>query len=245
MEWTNLVAIKPEGDGIPLFCVQGDEANRTLPIYLGEHTPFYAFQHQGGDGKRIELDRVEIIAAHFLQELKEARPAGPYLLCGYSFGGILAYEMAQQLIAAGEEVPLLTLFDSYSPVLHEEAMQHGARFYEPLKATVMRKAIESRLRRGSLLKGRLRHFHIIDTYDKAVTAYTPKPFNGKLSVFKAKGSWGRMDMGWHGLAQGGFEIELVPGDHYTMITEPNVAHIAQLLKTRIQAIEEAHMDRVP
>ena len=245
MSWTNLVAIQPHGKSLPLFCVQGDEANRTLPKHLGPDRPFYAFQHQGGDGKRIALDRVETIAGHFVDELKQARPHGPYLLCGYSFGGIIAYEMAQQLVAQGASVPLLTLFDTYAPLIHAEAMQHGAHFYEPLKAAILHKAVEQRLRKGTLLRGRLRHFHIIDTYDKAVSAYTARPYPGRLSIFKAKDSWGRFDMGWHGLANGGLEIETIPGDHFSMIAEPNVAVIAEQLRLRIAFVEERSADRVP
>ncbi len=245
MNWSNLVAIRTEGEGLPVFCVQGDDANRLLPKYLDAKNPFYVFQHQGNDGKRIELDRVETIAAHFIRELKEARPQGPYLLCGYSFGGILAYEMAQQLIGHGDSIPFLGLFDTYAPTVHQQAMQHGARFYEPLKAAIMRSAIELRLRKGTLLKGKLRHFHIIDTYDQAITAYKVHPYPGRLSVFKAKDSWGRFDMGWHGSAEGGLEIETIPGDHFTMIKEPNIRHLAEQLRLRIAFAEEQRAQAVP
>lgn len=245
MAWTNLTLIQPEGTGIPVFCVQGDQANRLIPKHLGPERPFYAFLHQGDDGRRIELDRVEAIAAHFIGELKEARPRGPYLLCGYSFGGILAYEMAQQLVAAGDQVPMLVLLDSYAPHLHDEATRHSERFYAPLKDAVLRKLVEAKLRKGETIKGRLRHYHIIDTYQRALSAYSAKPIGARLTLFKAERSWGPMDLGWHGLAAAGFDLEVISGNHSTMLDEPNVIELTGRLRTRIAFAEEARANTVP
>lgn len=245
MPWTNLTLIQPAGSGIPVFCVQGDQANRSIPEHLGTERPFYAFIHQGNDGHRIELDRVEPIASHFIKEMKEARPKGPYLLCGYSFGGILAYEMAQQLLASGDQVPMLVLFDSQAPQLHAQAMKEGERFYAPLKDVILRNLVEAKLRKGAAINGKLRHFHIIDTYDRAIRAYTAKPIRARLTVFKAEHSWGPMDLGWHRYAKCGFDLEVVSGDHNTMLDEPHVAELAEHLRTRIAFAEQAFANAVP
>ncbi len=242
---SNLTLIQSEGDGLPVFCVQGDQANQHIPRYLGPTRPFYAFKHQGDDGKRILRDSVQSIAEHSLRELRSARANGPYLLCGYSFGGVIAYEMAQQLIASGEEVPLLALFDAYAPNLHEIATQEGTKFYQPLKAAVMRKVLERRWAKGGSVSGKLRHFHIIDTYLQAIAAYDVKPYPGQLTVFKAERSWGPMDLGWHALAKGGLDLEVLPGDHYSMVHEPDVAHLAEQLRLRIDFVEERRRYAVP
>lgn len=228
-DWKNLSLIQPEGEGLPIFCVHGDEASHFIPKYIGNSRPFYAFFHQGEDGSRIEHTTVENIAAHFIKELKQAKPQGPYLLTGYSFGGIVAYEMAQQLTATGDDVPMLVLLDTYAPALHQQAIASDTKFYDPLKKSILRGIVKRALKKGGTVPTRWRNFHIIDTYDKAVLSYRPKPYTGKLTVLKAATSWGPKEMGWSELAQGGLDVQVVPGDHYNMIKEPNVGRIAEQL----------------
>ena len=231
-DWKNLSLVQPEGDGLPLFCVHGDEASHFIPKYLGNTRPFYAFFHQGEDGKRIEHTSVESIAAHFIREMKQARPKGPYLLTGYSFGGIVAYEMAQQLTAAGDEVPLLAVFDTYAPGLHPEAIKADAKPWDGLKKAVLRGIVKRALHGNGPVPARWRNFHITDTYDRAVKSYVPSPYNGKLTVIKAAQSWGPKEMGWEKLAKGGIDVVLVPGDHYSLIKEPHVKELTRELATR-------------
>jgi thioesterase domain-containing protein len=245
MAWSNLLPVRQEGSKPPLLCVQGDEASRLLPKYLDAETPFYAFLHQGGDGLRIPHDKVETIAAHYIKEMKEARPRGPYNLCGYSFGGIVAYEMAQQLRAAGDEVPLLALIDSYAPHLHEQAMRHDMPFYTPIKEFMLNRMVEHKLSEGKAISGRLRHFHIIDTYNRAIRGYRAKAYGGRLMVFRSMDGWGTIDMGWHDLANGGFFLYKVPGDHYSIIREPNIERLARVLQDSIDQTEESRTAAVP
>ncbi|HRH38685.1 MAG TPA: non-ribosomal peptide synthetase, partial [Flavobacteriales bacterium] len=68
--WENLSLIQSEGDGTPLFCVHGDEANHSIPKHLGTGRPFYAFFHQGEDGRAMKYTSVETIASHFIKEMK-------------------------------------------------------------------------------------------------------------------------------------------------------------------------------
>lgn len=233
-EWKNLSLIQPKGTAPPLFCVHGDEASHFLPKYLGDDRPFYAFFHQGEDGKAIRYTTVESIASFFISELKQARPHGPYLLCGYSFGGIVAYEMAQQLTAMGDEVPYLAVIDAYSPALHGEAIASDLKVYDPIKKAVLRALVARFLRNGGTVPERFRNFHIIDTYDRAAMAYTPRPFAGKLTVMKAERSWGPKEMGWEQLAKGGLEVRMVPGDHYDLIKEPHVSALAYELRLTME-----------
>ncbi|MBK9699348.1 MAG: amino acid adenylation domain-containing protein [Flavobacteriales bacterium] len=233
-DWKNLSLIQPEGGAPPLFCVHGDEASHFLPKYLGTGRPFYAFFHQGEDGKVIRHTTVEAIARFFISELKQARPQGPYLLCGYSFGGIVAYEMAQQLTAMGDEVPYLAVIDAYSPALHAEAIASDLKFWDPIKKMVLRGLVARYLRNGGTVPERFRNFHIIDTYDRAAMAYRPKPYAGRITVMKAERSWGPKEMGWEGLALGGLEVRMVPGDHYDLIKEPHVSALANELRLTME-----------
>ncbi|MEO8734268.1 MAG: thioesterase domain-containing protein, partial [Flavobacteriales bacterium] len=227
-ELKNLSLMQPLGDRRPFFCVHGDEANHYLPKYLGTDQPFYAYFHQGEDGSPMRYTTVESIATHFIQEMKAVRPKGPYLLGGYSFGGIVAYEMARQLIAAGEEVPLLAMFDTYAPRMYQDLMREEQKLHEPLKRMIMRRLVKMEQMRGRITSPKLRHFHIIDTYDKAIRNYRPKVYKGPVIMYKALKSPGSNDMGWGDLTPD-LQIRMLPGDHHSLIKEPDV----ELLATRL------------
>ena len=229
-EWRHLSAIRPGGSRLPFFCVQGDEAHVYLPKLLGDDQPFYGFGHQGEDGQAIEHTTVEDIAATYLKELRTARPHGPYVLGGYSFGGIVAYEMARQLTALGEVVPLLVLFDTYAPADGLRSATAEERLHMPLKRWVMRRLVARHLRRGTTIPPALRHFHIIDTYGKATRAYDPGRYEGNVLLLRAQGSPGPADLGWNALVNGGVEVRTVPGDHYSVIKEPHVRALAEALR---------------
>ncbi|MCB9169811.1 MAG: amino acid adenylation domain-containing protein [Flavobacteriales bacterium] len=232
-QWTNLSAIQPNGDRVPFFCVHGDEANHFLPRYLGDDQPFYGFFHQGEDGRPIKYTQVEEIARHFVSELRSARPRGPYMLGGYSFGGIVAYEMAQQLTDAGQEVALLALFDTYDPVEFAAEKRREGRVLAQLKQWLLCRAAAYYLTRGKVIPPKPRHYYIIDTYDKAIGNYRPRPYRGPIAIFRAAATTGPRDMGWKRLAAGPLEVIDVPGDHYNMIKEPHVKVLAEKLQERI------------
>ena len=116
--WSSLVTIQSEGSKPPFFCVHGVGGNvvgfHELAKRMKPDFPFYGLQSQGLDGKSDLLTTIENMAAHYLKEIREVQPSGPYHLGGFSMGGLVAYEMAQQLVAAGEEVGLVVLFDTYA-----------------------------------------------------------------------------------------------------------------------------------
>ena len=111
----NLQLIRPNGPKPPLFWIHGDESDDYLPNYLGLDQPLAIFKHQGRHGEPAVQTRVETIAAHYLSQLRIVQEEEPYFLGGYSFGGTVAFEMAQQLQAKGEKVALLFIIDSLSP----------------------------------------------------------------------------------------------------------------------------------
>jgi len=120
-EWESLVMIqqgKPTKP--PLFCIHAIWGNvlfyRKLAHYLPDQ-PFYALQAQGLDGKRSPLTSIPEMASHYIKEMQRIQPQGPYFLGGFSLGGQIAFEIARQLHALGQEVRLLAVFDSGSPVI--------------------------------------------------------------------------------------------------------------------------------
>ncbi|HEY0735912.1 MAG TPA: amino acid adenylation domain-containing protein, partial [Herpetosiphonaceae bacterium] len=116
---TPLIALQPSGNQPPFFCMHAAGGSvlsyLELARLLGPDQPFYAFQAAGLDGEQPPHTQVETIAAAYLSALRAAQPHGPYRLGGWSFGGLVAYEMAHQLTAQGEEVALLALIDTWAP----------------------------------------------------------------------------------------------------------------------------------
>ncbi len=114
--WSPLVAIQPSGSRPPLFCFHGAGGNvlnyQKLAQHLGEDQPFYGLQSQGLDGTSAPLTTIEEMASLYVKHIRRVQATGPYLLAGYCMGGTVAYEVAQQLHAAGEPVALLALLDT-------------------------------------------------------------------------------------------------------------------------------------
>ena len=111
------MAVQPNGSRPPFFWVHGDHSVAILPTYLGPDQPLYGLEHQSQDGQPARYTRVEDIAAHYLREVRSEYPHGPYLLGGYSFGAVVAFEMAHQLRRAGEQVDVLFLLDPSGKVM--------------------------------------------------------------------------------------------------------------------------------
>jgi thioesterase domain-containing protein/acyl carrier protein len=114
--WSPLVAIQPSGARPPFFCIHGAGGNvliyRELSQHLGSDQPFYGLQCQGLDGSCPPLTRIEDMAALYVKAIRRQQAHGPYLVGGYCGGGLIAFEVAQQLRSDGEEIALLALFDT-------------------------------------------------------------------------------------------------------------------------------------
>jgi amino acid adenylation domain-containing protein len=116
--WDSLVPIKPKGSKMPLYMVHGAGLNvllfNTLAMGLHADQPVYGLQAKGLNGIDEPLNNIEDIAAYYIGAIMEQNPTGPYALAGYSFGGIIAFEMARQFEALGKEVKMLAMFDTYA-----------------------------------------------------------------------------------------------------------------------------------
>jgi acetoacetyl-CoA synthetase len=131
-----LVLLKP-GTGDPLFIVHGLGGMVSELMPLGSHMsslrPVYGFQARHLD---IAPGSIEQMASSYLRNIREVQPHGPYLLTGYSFGGVVALEMAHQLLSSGEKVALLAFLDSYP---------HPRNWPLTVRISVLRKRIVYRL----------------------------------------------------------------------------------------------------
>jgi amino acid adenylation domain-containing protein len=114
--WTALVPLQSTGSSPPVFFVHGlgGSVGFFLPLArrLPAHQPVYGLQAIGQDGRITQRETIEEMAAHYVREIVSLQPEGPYFLAGYSAGGLIAYELAQQLHRAGRPVAMLGLLDT-------------------------------------------------------------------------------------------------------------------------------------
>lgn len=104
------------GTGAPLFVVHGMSGTVmecwALVAALRSPRPVHGLQARGLDGEETAQQRVEDMAASYIEQMRTVQPSGPYSVAGYSFGGLVALEIAQQLLRAGEQIELLCLLDT-------------------------------------------------------------------------------------------------------------------------------------
>lgn len=117
--WPSLVPLRPGGSKPPLFLMHSHGGNvleyHPLAERLDSDQPVYALQARGLDGRIVKDPSIEEMAAAYLEEIRSLQPQGPYFLGGFCFGGLLALEAAQQLVAAGEEVALVAILQTIHP----------------------------------------------------------------------------------------------------------------------------------
>ena len=263
--WSSLVAIQPNGSKTPLLCIHPIGGNvleyLNLVKYLGSKQPVYGLQAQGIDGKQAPLNRVEDMAAHYIQEIRTLQPQGPYFLAGFSFGGLVAYEMAQQLYAQGQKVSLLALFDTRSPKLlgnrpsfvKSVLMRLGHLWQlEPNeKLDYMQSVVKWYFNKGDYkdylrrqLPESLQNFEVLDSNLEASRNYVPQVYPGSVTLFRCsiqdpKYSHER-PLGWGELV-GEVTIHDVPSYHDRILREPHVRVLAEKLKL---CLEKAQADEM-
>jgi aspartate racemase len=159
---SSLIVIQPKGSKPPLFCIhvlgRGLKFYHPLAHRLGLEQPLYGLAAQIMDKKYAPPNRVEDLAAHYIKEMRILQPDGPYFLAGVSFGGSVAFEMAQQLIAQGQKVALLALLDTYASetvnqrLSGERLSAHWSKFLQLGSTYVLKKATDN-------VKGRIQRFN--------------------------------------------------------------------------------------
>jgi amino acid adenylation domain-containing protein len=265
-----LVSIQPLGSRPPFFCAHAVGGSVfsyvTLARRLGRTQPFYALQARGLMGSQEPHTRIEEMAADYIRAIREVQESGPYLLGGWSMGGLVAFEMACQLQRQGQQVALIALFDSITPYTarfrqeNEEAMQvaHFAfhlgltpaemanvseellSFSEEIQLEHLFKLAQSK---GIFPKGfnltQLHHlFKVYRSNNEAALAYRPRACSAPLALFRAAETMDEeltdTTYGWSQLAEGSLEIEVVTGNHFTMLEEPHVSLLAQKLRVRLE-----------
>lgn len=248
---TSVVTLQPRGSKPPLFLLQPAASTplhyAQLARYLAPDQPVYGFEQRGVDGSAGPHQSVEEMAAFYIREMKLIAPLGPYLLMGRCMGGIVAYEMALQLQAGGEEVAFLGILDTQSPPRLEprdvryyvteaaRRLVHYIRQGELLQATVKRYLWKSR-RRQSDIESERNLQNVMDAHARARRRYVPgRLFAGALLVFRNKEASLDAQQQWARLATDGLEYLVTSGDHETMLDEPFIGEFAGTLRDAIDA----------
>jgi thioesterase domain-containing protein len=115
---SSIIAIQEKGSKPPLYLVHGVGGGmlwgyNNLARCLGDDQPIFAFKSRGLDGLE-EFGCIRDMAAQYVSDLRKFQLEGPYYLGGYCFGGNVAYEMASQLLAVGEDVAPLVLINAWA-----------------------------------------------------------------------------------------------------------------------------------
>ncbi len=261
--WSSLVEIQPNGSKPPFFCIHGLGGEvlcfRELAMHLGLEQPFYGLQPQGLDEKFPFHTRIEDMATHYIQEIQTLQSSGPYFLGGYSFGGIVAFEMARQLQEQGEQVGILVMLDSCRPgykwrasflkrvVLHlENLVQQGPTYLwqQAVKWSYWREQRLQNKRYKRYLEGALylpetdKHLKIIDTNIQAISEYIFSPYLGRAILLRtddqsrdeAIGIQYDPQFGWGDLVVGGLDVHHITGSHLEILKEPHVQVLAETLR---------------
>ncbi|HEV3384343.1 MAG TPA: thioesterase domain-containing protein, partial [Gemmata sp.] len=269
MELSDLIVpLQTNGSGTPLFLIHPPggivACYQTLALHLGSDRSVYGIRARGLYGEESLPTRLEDMAAEYVAALRTVQPVGPYLLGGWSLGGVFAYEMAQQLQELGESVELLALLDSTLPFGPTNAEylegidQSGREFgldltleeLGSLGADEQLPFLWQHVKQLGLVQEdlppamaleiiedlkRLFHAHV-----KLVSEYTIKPYSGSVTLLRPTDSpiaaIPPLDRGWSQLAD--VDVRFVPGQHHTMVKEPHVSILALELKNCLSGIKQ-------
>jgi amino acid adenylation domain-containing protein len=258
--WSSLVKIQSGDDTkLPLFCVHPIGGN-VLEYYqlaheLGREQSVYGLQSLGLDGKQIPLRKIEAMATHYLQEMRTVQPQGPYFLIGYSFAGLVVYEMAQQLDRQGEKVGLLALLDRTAPnflkirpSLRESIEIHTYNLHR-LNSQGRWKYIRSRIAFKLVHKGNYREYTIgqwhqalspeyINVFDanlQASSDYQAQVYPGQLTLFRCQvqplNQALSNDLGWTKFVGDRLKTYDLPSIHSEVLKDPNsIEFIAEKIR---------------
>ncbi|MGH7722417.1 MAG: non-ribosomal peptide synthetase [Candidatus Dormibacteria bacterium] len=257
-----VVPVQPQGTTPNLFFIHPDESSLlTMRHFTG---PLGTEQGVVGllperTGKKFDRSRtIEDLAEPMLETIRHTQPHGPYVIAGYSLGGVLAYEVAGRLRAAGEEVAWLGVLDAATPPA-------GVRFYRHDMSLRQRLARQRRrglrgalskthqvLRRdgsGALVRLGLRRSAISDDFDwrgarSLIAHYACVGHDAPLNLFVTDdcvtGTQSR-SLGWAEVHRGSLEVNLVGGDHLEMVIEPHVSALAASVSASLRSALRASL----
>jgi thioesterase domain-containing protein len=259
--YSELVPLRASGRKPPLFCVGGGDFGegknfQDMIAAMQVDQSVYEVRMVNLDKAYLRL-RVEQVAADYLQQVCKAQVHGPYRLLGYSFGGLVVYAMAVDLVSRGEEVGLLALVETPNPAFFSfplirkrplanrvqkylKNLSHGRIDYIALDVSryvrwTLVPNITHRVRQalGRPPSSLTRYQALNEMWN----AYAPKGFGGRLVLFRAedrKEFDSDPSMGWRKIAQR-VDVHFVSGDHVMIMRVPNVLTLVEKLAPYLAA----------
>jgi fatty-acyl-CoA synthase len=260
-----LVPLQVDTGGAPFFCVHGGGGHvfHLLPLAhrLAGRRSFYGLQARGSDGTEAPHGSVEEMASEYIAEMMQIH-RGPYLLLGYSFGGVVAYEMAAQLHRAGEEVALVGLLDApsiedagvRSPLLDRSNWKKGPRSaLRYARNTVERRSsdIKNRvtLARQKALPSDVVTDFLIQNSGKVMAKYSGGGYPGPVHYFRVVDPGGEpmatRSEGWGRLVGERLRmIDIEAPNHVEFLQEPWVKSLADALVIESEKTLESRSPKI-
>ena len=246
----SLVPLRKGGSVTPLFCIHGLGGHVAVFLPLAQTLtagrPVHGLLGQGLDVGQEPQDSIAAMAEFYLSEIRAVQPRGPYLLCGWSLGGLIALEAAHQLQAVGETTALVAMFDTYLSLADLQtlaaddpsAMRWVTRYLKlpaallsklPLDRQWDRIAEHASRTEGVGVAEIRRLATVCQAHLAAIKRHQPQPYSGPAVLFQADPGRAGLNRQWTSLCLR-LIVEPVPGDHYSMLRKPNVAVLAERLE---------------
>jgi acetoacetyl-CoA synthetase len=264
-EFSPVVPFRTGTSSPPIFMVHGIFGNVVELLEVSKHLPtdraVYGLQPRGLDGRDPPYDRVEAMAEYYLEAITRVQPRGPYILVGYSFGGLIAMEMATRILARGDQIAILCLVDTYPNPRYWPILSHlgiwrrrgigwmrGLAGMKPMAAMAM---VWNRIRNYSnhgLRAAATAQFdgdvalpvalqRVREANYTAFMSHKPPQYDGSVMFLKAGTSYqfpGNPKSAWrHFLTN--LSVHTLPGDHYSMIG----AHVDSFGRFLCSCVERA------
>lgn len=207
-QYKNLVLRKPDGNRGPLFMVYAEGLFYYKSISLDKNRKIYNFIDLGSDGEKIPFSDLKTMAKAHLDQLLEVEPEGPYFIGGFSFGGLIAYEMAQQLQKLGKKVPCIFLLDTFNPQVvdkrykQKRLRQNWKNPFSIIIPYIQKKYISKSIysfyfRIGKTVPIKYRHHYVRNKYLELMKGYYPEKLDADLMLFRAEDNVHfAKDLGW-------------------------------------------------
>lgn len=237
---SSLVPLQPLGDRRPVFLVPGGAGDAVnlfkmtkLARSLGQERPFYGFfaQEEYDDPDEAPQGWAERVAASYVRELRARQSTGPYILGGTCLGGTIAFEMARQLQAAGDEVLRLFLLDSWRPGARRgfDPAAQASRIKPRNPRRAARETAGER-RRPEKQRSSAPEGDALFVRRWRLQRYEARPYAGRIVLF-VNNEWHAENpsLGWESLAEGGLDVFVLPGGHGRNLID-NVTTTAERLR---------------
>jgi len=256
-----LVALRPGSSGLPVFLVHAAWGSalsmHPLAVALATTRPVYALQARGLDPDDEPQRTVEEMARTYVEAIREAQPTGPYTLGGYSFGGLVAFEMARLLAQLGDHVELLALID---PEAHHRSLPIATRckflltmplryvhsqFTDPRSSRVRQYVTKllARLFPGLPIDAPVQrrepppqYQRVIRVADAASRAYRPGNYDGDAVLYLGEARGPRecdpLEV-WSRKVRGRLEVQRIPGHHRALLSGSGLNAVADCLSASL------------